>query len=260
MDTIEQRLTTDVEWAQAVVDLGDVIRHAELDGGRPVNLVRIGMVIDALSRYLVDGGAMLYGVIDRTMLSESALTAKERMVLSRWADDGLIEATPEVGDRVPEVADLSGLPVLTLRPFTGHVTTRFPWLADGSGRVLHVTVRAGVAHLSPLHEKTVDGEAPATVVGRAKVPRQRTADHEDAEQPESKDGEGSQTTQQPALPWPAEVLLGRTAARITRTVVTRHRFMRAEPTETVAKRQWRCPEEDCALFGERRSTGQSTLR
>jgi len=50
MDTIEQRLTTDVEWAQAVVDLGDVFGHAALDGGRPVNVVRVGMVVDALSR------------------------------------------------------------------------------------------------------------------------------------------------------------------------------------------------------------------
>ena len=90
LDAIEQRLTTDVAGAQAVVDLGQVIRAVELDRGRPVSLVRVGMVVDALSRYLVDSGALLYGVAERSLLSEGALTSKERMVLGRWADDGLI--------------------------------------------------------------------------------------------------------------------------------------------------------------------------
>ena len=54
MDTIEQRLTTDVTLAQAVVDLGDVARFVALDGGRPINVLRLGMVVDALARYLID--------------------------------------------------------------------------------------------------------------------------------------------------------------------------------------------------------------
>ena len=99
MDTIEQRLTTDVTLAQAVVDLADVARFVALDGGRPINLLRLGMVVDALSRYLIDAGAMLYPVVGREALSEAALTSKERMVLGRWADDGLIEVTPVVADR-----------------------------------------------------------------------------------------------------------------------------------------------------------------
>ena len=205
MDTIEQRLTTDIEWAQAVVDLGDVIGHAALDGGRPVNVVRVGMVVDALSRYLVDGGAMLYGVVDRKLLSESALTSKERMVLSRWADDGLIEVTSQVGDRVPEVAELSGLPVVTLRPFAPAVTERFPWLSDGSGRVLRLTVRSGVAHLSPLDETSVDADPSPTAVGRAKVPRQRTGESDGDAEPDQdarpdKDAQADEAAQDKAAP------------------------------------------------------------
>lgn len=291
MDTIEQRLTTDVEWAQAVVDLGDVIRHDALDGGRPVNLIRVGMVVDALSRYLVDGGAMLYGVVSRDLLSESALTSKERMVLSRWADEGLIEATAEVGDRVPEVAHLTGLPVVTLRPFPADLTGRFPWLADGSGRVLRLTVRQGVTYLSPLTESTVEDQPapPATVTGRASLPRPggKAAGDEGAGDEAVVDkgagdksagdevaGAGQATTAAdggagasggsapagPALPWPAEVLLGRGAARISRTVVTRHRFMRAEPVGTAARRRWRCPGMECPAFGEHRRGGQPVPR
>ena len=150
MDTIEERLTTDVTRAQAVVDLGEVARCGDLDGGaRPVNLVRIGMVIDALSRYLVDGGATLYGIVARELLSESALTSKERMVLGRWADDGVIEVTPAVGDRPVEVADLTGLPLIALHPYPD-LAARFPWLGEGSGRVLRLTPRSGMAALSPM--------------------------------------------------------------------------------------------------------------
>ena len=292
MDTIEQRLTTDVEWAQAVVDLGDVIRHDALDGGRPVNLVRVGMVVDALSRYLVDGGAMLYGVVSRDLLSESALTSKERMVLSRWADEGLIEVTQEVGDRVPEVAHLSGLPVVTLRPFPAELAGRFPWLADGSGRVLRLTVRHGVTHLSPLDGGTVEDEpgSSAPVTGRASVPRPGdngsgagTADRAssgsaasgstasatggagDGSAPRASGAEGGASDAPapaagPALPWPAEGLLGRGAARISRAVVTRHRFMRAEPAGTLARRRWRCPGMECPAFGEHRRGGQPVPR
>src|SRR3954468_14677032 len=71
MDTIEQRLTTDITLAQAVVDLAEVARFVALDGGRPINLLRLGMVVDALSRYLIDAGAMLYPVAGREVLSEA---------------------------------------------------------------------------------------------------------------------------------------------------------------------------------------------
>jgi hypothetical protein len=189
MDAIEQRLTTDVTLAQAVVDLGQVVRCFALDEGRPVSLVRIGMVIDALSRHLVDGGAMLYGVVDRPLLSESALTSKERMVLGRWADDGLIEVVQVIGDRVVEIADMTGLPVIAVPsqparaglPYQDLVG-RYGWLAGGTGRVLRLDHRAGVAMLTSLPDSdTADTCDP--VIGRAKVPEPLDATAEPA-QPE----------------------------------------------------------------------------
>jgi hypothetical protein len=180
MDAIEQHLTTDVTGAQAVVDLGQVVRYVALDRGRPVNLVRIGMVVDAFSRYLVDGGAMLYGVVERSLLSEPELTSKERMVLSRWADTGVIEVTKVVDDRVAEVAGIAGLPLIALRPMPDLVA-RHRWLADGGGRVLRLVHRDGVASLRPMDDPAVDpvgaersggpaASAAVTVaIGRAKV-------------------------------------------------------------------------------------------
>ena len=39
LDAIETRLTTDPALARAVVDLSEVVRYADLDGGRPASLV-----------------------------------------------------------------------------------------------------------------------------------------------------------------------------------------------------------------------------
>jgi hypothetical protein len=144
MDTIEQHLTTDIVMAQAVVDLGEITRYPDLDGGRPVNLIRIGMVVDALGRYLRDGGALIYPVAPRKLLSEPELTAKERMVLGRWTDDGLIEATQEAPERVLEIAELTGLPILSLREHA-EVAKQHAWLADAPLRVLTVSPRGGGA-------------------------------------------------------------------------------------------------------------------
>ncbi|MCW2641250.1 MAG: hypothetical protein JWP76_3556 [Dactylosporangium sp.] len=147
MDTIERRLTTDIVMAQAVVDLGEIIRCTDLDDGRPVNLIRVGMVVDAFGRYLRDGGAMIYPVAPRELLSEAALTAKERMVLGRWTGDGLIEATQGAAERVLEIAELTGLPVISLR---GHADVAKPhdWLRDAPLRVLTVSPRGGGALLT----------------------------------------------------------------------------------------------------------------
>lgn len=171
MDTIEQRLTTDVTLAQAVVDLAEVARFVALDGGRPINLLRLGMVVDALSRYLIDAGAMLYPVVGREALSEAALTSKERMVLGRWADDGLIEVTPVVADRPVEIADFTGLPLIVVREIPQYAS-RFPWLTDSPERALRLTPRAGGAVLTPGGEPTPpkDGKERLVVVGKATLP------------------------------------------------------------------------------------------
>lgn len=196
MDAIEQRLTTDVTGAQAVVDLGEVVRLVDLDGGRPVNLVRIGMVVDALSRYLLDGGALLYGVVERALLSEGAFTSKERMVLSRWADDGLIEAAAgRTGDRATEIAELTGLPLIVpgLEPARDD---RYARLGADLGRLLRLVPRAGAAVLFPWDGATdvepggAAGGGTAPAIGRAKVPIRE----ESTEPPEEADPEMDPTT------------------------------------------------------------------
>jgi hypothetical protein len=146
LDTIERCLTTDPAVARGIVEVGEVIRYVDLDNGRPASLLRLGYVIDALARQVAEEGVAVYAVVDRSVLSDGDLTSNERMVLRRWADDGLVEVLASAGDRVFEVADLTGLPVLTRRDLRG-LTARYPWLVADPGRLLTPVAGGGGAML-----------------------------------------------------------------------------------------------------------------
>jgi hypothetical protein len=134
LDAIEARLTTDPALARGAVDLSEIVRYADLDGGRPASSVRLGLVIDALGRYLTEDNVPVYVIAPRGLLSDTDLTSNERMVIRRWADDGKVEVVPVVEDRVFEVAELLGLPVLT-RTRGEQFRGRRPWV-DEPGRLL----------------------------------------------------------------------------------------------------------------------------
>jgi hypothetical protein len=141
LDAIEARLTTDPALARAVVDLSEVVRYADLDGGRPASMLRLGLVIDALGRHVAEENVPVYAVVPRSLLSDADLTSNERMVVRRWADDGIVEVIPQVEDRVLEVADLLGLPVLT-RVRAEQFRDGRPWV-DEPGRLLAAVPGAG---------------------------------------------------------------------------------------------------------------------
>jgi hypothetical protein len=141
LDAIEARLTTDPALARAVVDLAEVVRFADLDGGRPASMLRLGLVIDALGRHVAEENVPVYAVVPRGLLSDADLTSNERMVVRRWADDGIVEVVPQVDDRVLEVAELLGVPVLT-RMRAEQFRDRRPWV-DEPGRLLAAVPGAG---------------------------------------------------------------------------------------------------------------------
>ena len=146
LDAIERHLTTESALAQAVVDLGHVAWYDALDGGRPVSLLRAGLLVDALSRHIGDDAVMVYAVASRDLLTDADLTSKERMVLGRWAGDGMIEVVPVMADRVPEVADITGLPVITMDGFPG-LERRYSWLRGQPERVLQLVPAEGGARI-----------------------------------------------------------------------------------------------------------------
>jgi hypothetical protein len=262
MDTIERRLSTDIVVAQAVVDLGEIIRYAELDSGRPVNLIRAGMVVDAFGRYLRDGGAMIYPVVPRQLLSEAALTAKERMVLGRWTDDGLIEATQDAAERVLAIAELTGLPVISLR-YHADLAKRYDWLREDPLRVLTVSPRGGGALLTDGKGGT-GGVVLSRPGGRGgpKVPAQPTS-------PENAPGEATGPITAPA----DGTALRRAAAErgpifpnptepVYEPLPEPPEYLPApSPTGTaLIARAWRCDEFDCPSFGDGRRLGQPVPR
>ena len=161
LDTIEQRLTTDPVLACAVVDLAPVVRHAGLDNGRPANLLRLGMVIDALARHLSDDSVAVYPVADRGLLSDLELTSNEKMVIRRWADDGLAEVVADTADtadgpsggglateRVLEIAALTGLPLVGERDY-GPYRERFAGIVGTSRHLVPMPGVTGGATLAP---------------------------------------------------------------------------------------------------------------
>src|SRR3954466_5924952 len=133
LDAIEARLTTDPALARAVVDLAEVVRYADLDGGRAASMLRLGLVIDALGRHVAEENVPVYPIAPRGLLSDADLTSNERMVVRRWADDGKVEVVPQLDDRIFEVAEMLGLPVLT-RTRGDQFRGRRPWV-DEPGRL-----------------------------------------------------------------------------------------------------------------------------
>lgn len=129
LDTIERHLSTDPVMTGAVVDLTETVWLTGLDSGRRANLLRLGLLIDALSRELADESVAVYAVAERGLLSDTELTSNERMVLRRWSDDGLVEILPAgtaTLQRVCEVGLVLGQPVLTRERLTGYPGS---WLA-----------------------------------------------------------------------------------------------------------------------------------
>nr|WP_018349119.1 FHA domain-containing protein [Longispora albida] len=118
LDAIEHRLSMDPVLAGAILDIGELLRAQELDGGRPLYLPRVGTVIDALAVKLDDAAVPVYAVAERGLLSSLELTSNEKMVLRRWADDGLIEVLSDVepGRRLIELHAITGLPVVSRNP------------------------------------------------------------------------------------------------------------------------------------------------
>jgi hypothetical protein len=68
------------------------------------------------------------------------------MVLGRWSGDGMIEVVPVMADRVPEVADITGLPVVSIDGFPG-MERRYPWLRGVPERVLQLVPGEGGARI-----------------------------------------------------------------------------------------------------------------
>ncbi|GAA0963039.1 FHA domain-containing protein [Actinocorallia libanotica] len=131
---MEDHLTLDIEAAEFIVDLSNVVRNTSLGVG-VARLSRFQGLLDALRRFARDDQVLVYAVADRSLLHGAGLSGQEEAVLQRWARDGLIEVRPVADDRILEIAHLRDRMIVTDDAYKEY--HRFhPWLVGDCNRFL----------------------------------------------------------------------------------------------------------------------------
>jgi hypothetical protein len=125
-------LTGDPDRADALVDLSNVIRNTALGGSGLANLVRLERVAEALAELYGSSPVVMFGVADRSLTAGRALftDAEQRRRLHGWVNSGLILVTGKADVPLLQMAEETGLPIITGDRFVGH-RREFGWL-DGS--------------------------------------------------------------------------------------------------------------------------------
>jgi hypothetical protein len=77
---VEDHLTVDVDAADFLVDLSNVVRNTELPGGL-ARLGRFAELLGALTRFAGDPSAQVYAVLDRAVLHQRQLPGSAPDVL-----------------------------------------------------------------------------------------------------------------------------------------------------------------------------------
>lgn len=131
---MEKHLTTDFEEACFLVDLSNVVRDRRLGerGGR--SLRRLALLTDAAKDLARDPDVKLYLIADRSLRlggQREFTDPADIKLLARWVRMGLVEELGDADDRLLELCELTGIPVITGDRFRGH-RTLYPWI-QGNG-------------------------------------------------------------------------------------------------------------------------------
>ena len=125
-------LTNDPNRADALLDLSNVLRNTRLGGRGPADLARLERVGEALAALYGAAKIAMFGVADSSLLTRSGLFLdhRQRRTIRGWAESGLILIAPKADVPLLQIAEETGLPIITGDRFSGH-RREFPWL-DGS--------------------------------------------------------------------------------------------------------------------------------
>ncbi|GII90843.1 FHA domain-containing protein [Sinosporangium siamense] len=200
--SIDRHLTLDVNSADFIVDMANVVRNDGLLTMRRADLSRLVALVNGLKQFTRDETVKIYAVCDRSVLRDGNLTADERAMLTSWFENGLIEVLRTADDRVLELRNVSSLPVISDDNFGDYHRT-YPWLSGNRD-----------AFYSPY---SVDG---GTISIRRRIIRV-LAEREIARKEE-------------------EALLLQAGLYDRRD---------AGPRRDLLNRLWKCPEQDCPMFG-----------
>lgn len=135
-------LTGDLDRADALVDLSNVLRNTGLGGNGPADLVRLERVGEALTRLYGATQTLMFGAADNSLLTRDDLflDAGQRRKLRDWAESGLILADGKADVPLLLIAAETGLPIITSDLFIGH-RREFSWLDGSDDAILAPHVR-----------------------------------------------------------------------------------------------------------------------
>lgn len=143
-------LTNDLDRANALVDLSNVLRNMALGGRGPADLVRLERVSEALAGLYGAAETSMFGVADRSLLArpDLLLDQGQRRQLRRWEESALILVAGKADEPLLQIAEETGLPIITGDRFVGH-RREFPWLDGSDDAVLEPRIgQRGEVYLS----------------------------------------------------------------------------------------------------------------
>ncbi|WP_217161648.1 FHA domain-containing protein [Streptomyces sp. AC512_CC834] len=137
LHAIEPHLASDPEQADALIDLSNVVRDTGIGGSHARSLDRLGLVVDALARRTGDRNVMVYALADRS-LRHSVHEYPGRLepaLLTGWVRAGLVEELSDADERLLDLAEMLGLPVVSRDGFADFRLTH-PWIQGNTTQFL----------------------------------------------------------------------------------------------------------------------------
>lgn len=132
-------LTNDPNVADALLDMSNILRAADLGGRGAADLSRMYRVGEALAALYGTDEVKLFGVADRSLLDRPDLASdRHRRFLLQWEMDGLILVEGKADNPLLQIAEETGLPIITRDRFVGH-RREFRWLDGSEDAILEPT-------------------------------------------------------------------------------------------------------------------------
>src|ERR1035441_9603521 len=113
-------LINDPNRADALLDMSNILRNTRLGGRGPADLVRLKGVGEALAALYGAATIAMFGVADRSLLTQSGLflDSRQRRTLRDWEESRLILVAGKADVPLLQMAGETGLPIITDRKST----------------------------------------------------------------------------------------------------------------------------------------------
>lgn len=150
-DVMEQNLTASAEEADFLVDLSNVVRNREIGARGLRSLRRLQLVVDALADHVGDRNVRFYLVADRSLRAQQREfnDPADLRLLGQWVEKGLVEELPDADERILELAEMTGVPVIS-SDFYRDFRLAFPWIQGNTWQFLKpVPAPGGAVRLEP---------------------------------------------------------------------------------------------------------------